>query len=62
MSWTPNEVPTLNWDAHAEAFALSGHRSGQTVSQITAQLCRNGYMATTANVVSSLNRQGFNVV
>lgn len=55
-------VPALIWDAYADAFAASQHRSGQTIPSITAQLCRFGYMITTADVVQSLNRQGYNVV
>lgn len=62
VSSTPDVVPTLFWDTHADRFALSAHRSGQAVSHITARLCRIGYMITTADVVESLNRQGCNVV
>lgn len=62
MPSTPEVVATLFWDIHADAFASSAHRSGQTISYITARLCRIGYMVTTADVVESLNRQGYNVV
>lgn len=61
VPWTPKADATFGWDAYADAYAVSQYRSGQTVSRITAHLCRNGYMATTALVVASLNRQGLNV-
>lgn len=58
---TPDVVTTLCWDAHADAAALAGHRSGHAISHITARLCRIGYLITSADVVESLNRQGCNV-
>ncbi|MCJ1342922.1 hypothetical protein MMC31_001111, partial [Peltigera leucophlebia] len=60
----PNKVKPkqpLPWDSNTDAFALNANAQGQTVPQITAQLCRNGYGATITQVVASLNRQGANL-
>lgn len=46
------------WDARADAYAMSASRLGLPVPQITTDLCRNGYAASTAEVVESLGRQG----
>lgn len=55
--WVDKKAAPLPWDAQADAFAISAHLAGQTVSQIAAQLCKNGYRAITADVVTSLNKQ-----
>lgn len=46
------------WDSQADKFALAGHDVGQTPSQIAASLSANGYIASTAEVALSLNKQG----
>lgn len=54
-------VPTFRWNAQADQFALAAAGMGHSVSQITSQLCENGYTATTADVVASLQRQGWGI-
>ncbi|MCJ1343942.1 hypothetical protein MMC31_002141 [Peltigera leucophlebia] len=51
----------LTWNPDADTLALNAHRSGQTVTQIAAQLCRNGYVAPVALVKASLERQGVRI-
>lgn len=51
----------LTWNPDADTLALNAHRSGQTVTQIAAQLCRNGYVAPLALVKASLERQGVRI-
>ena len=46
------------WDARADAYAMGANRLGLSVPQITTDLCRYGYAASTAEVVDSLSRQG----
>lgn len=46
----------LPWDTDAEAFALALHGRGQTVQQITTQLCKDGCAVTVAQVAARLNR------
>ena len=58
VSWGVVAVPKFRWDAQADTFAMAAHRAGQSVSQISAQLCRNGYAVTTAEVTASLNKKG----
>lgn len=36
------QAPLLSWNTQADTFALSAHKAGQTVPQISAQLCQNG--------------------
>lgn len=50
--------PPSGWDAQADAFAIDAHNLGETVPQIAASLCRNGYVASKAQVATSLNSQG----
>lgn len=49
---------TFHWNAQADAYAMSANRLGQTVPQITTDLCRSGYAASQAEVLASLGRQG----
>lgn len=53
--------PGSMWDSGAEAFVFNAYNSGQTVAQISAQLCRRGYEAPVVLVVASLRRRGFNI-
>lgn len=50
--------PPYRWNAEADTFAIAAHRFGQTATQISTQLCRNGYEVTAADVTASLSRQG----
>lgn len=52
------QAPILRWDAQADTIALSAHHTGQTVAQISAQLCQYGYTTTPVEVTASLSRQG----
>lgn len=49
---------TSVWNARADAYAKAATRVGQTVPEITAELCRSGYAASKAEVTASLDRQG----
>lgn len=49
---------TSVWNAQADAYAKAATRLGQTVPEITAELCRSGYAASKAEVTASLDRQG----
>lgn len=52
------QASSFSWDAEADEFAKGAHSRGLTVPEIAASLCRNGYSASTAQVVASLNGQG----
>lgn len=53
-----NPIPTEDWDAQADAFAISAHRSGKSVDDILSILRSNGYDVTDGEVALSLLRQG----
>lgn len=53
-----NSSPTLDWDAQADAFAISAHRSGKSVDEILSMLRSHGYDVTDGEVALSLLRQG----
>ena len=66
---TPNKNPPIEFqilvgnrqsvfDFRADAYVMSANRLGLSVPQITSDLCRNGYAASTAEVEDSLGRQG----
>ena len=45
------------WNSQVEAYIISATRLGLSVPQITTDLCRNGYAASTAEVMGCLSRQ-----
>lgn len=51
-----NNLASL-WNAQVEAYIMSSTRLGLSVPQITTDLCRNGYAASTAEVMGCLSRQ-----
>lgn len=53
-----NPSPTLDWDAQADAFAISAYRSGKSVDEILSMLRSHGYDVTDGEVALSLLRQG----
>lgn len=60
--WVQTQLRQKRGVALAEVSASGANRDGQTVPEITAQLCRNGYAASTAEVAASLNAQGVQTV
>lgn len=52
---SPDNMP---WGPLAARFTIFAHRTGRSVPQILAQLRRNGYDVTAADVAASLNQQG----
>lgn len=66
---TPNQNPPIEFriwlgnrqsvfDVRADAYVMNANRLGLSVPQITLDLCRNGYAASTAEVEKRLGRQG----
>lgn len=53
--------PGSMWDSGAETFVFNAYNSGQTVAQISAQLCRRGYEAPVVLVEASLRGRGVNI-
>lgn len=52
---SPDNMP---WGPLAARFTIFAHQTGRSVPQILAQLRRNGYDVTAADVAASLNQQG----
>ena len=48
----------FHWDTEADQFSLAAYLAGQEIGQIKAQLCRHGYVVTSADVAASLISQG----
>lgn len=51
-------LPRLDWDNQADAFALAGHHAGKTIYEIKSQLGGHGYKVSFPDVTESLRRQG----
>lgn len=50
------------FDFQADAYVISAYRLGLSIPQITSDLCRSGYAASTVQVVDSLGRQGVQIM
>lgn len=48
----------LHWDTEADQFSLAAYLAGLEIGQIKAQLCKHGYVVTSAEVAASLISQG----